>query len=103
MYYSKEEMSIALEKAKLIVEEKSKKVKRYIRSYNCCWSLVKEYDKALRGTSLPDIDFSFDTHEEFFEKLKYSLEELATNVNYEIIESKKSKPIIKSYADNFLS
>ena len=42
-----------------------------------------------RFTSLPDIDFSFDTHEEFFEKLKYSLEELATNANYEIIKSKR--------------
>ena len=34
---------------------------------------------------------------------KYHSLSKKNNVNYEIIESKKSKPIIKSYADNFLS
>ena len=32
-----------------------------------------------------------------------SASQLIKNIDYEIIEPKKSKPIIKSYADNFLS
>ena len=50
---------------------------------------------------------SSDTYSEF--KLEFSSKELAINyakkkkINYEIIEPKKRKIVVKSYADNFLN
>ena len=50
---------------------------------------------------------SSDTYSEL--KLEFSTKELAINyakkkkINYEIIEPKKRKIVVKSYADNFLN
>lgn len=91
MYYSEEEISNALFNARKVIDSRTEKVTEYTRNYNDCWALVKEYDKALRGTSLLDINFDYKTHEEFFEKIKYDLKELAEKAGYEIIKNERPK------------
>jgi len=58
-------------------------------------------DYLMNWTSSSDtqsqVKLFFETQEEAISYAKKN------NIDYEIIEPKKSKPIIKSYADNFLS
>ena len=89
MYYTEKEIDSALEKAKSIIDSRTEEVEDYTLNYNDCWALVKEYDKALRGTSLLDINFNYKDHEDFFNKLEYNLNSLATNAGYEIVANKR--------------
>ena len=49
MYYSKEEISNALERAKRIINERTSSIDKFTWGYNDCFCFLIEYDKALKG------------------------------------------------------
>ena len=70
------------------------------------WILVYKTEDPTKNP-LMGWESSSDTYSEL--KLEFSTKELAINyakkkkINYEIIEPKKRKIVVKSYADNFLN
>jgi len=96
MYYNVEEIEIAIDKAKAIINSRTKEVDTYKRGYNDCFALLVEYDKALRGKSSYYHNFNFSeytTIRGFFKALTdsgfISLEQMATDSNYELIKTKR--------------
>ena len=95
-YYTVEEIEVAINKAKAIINSRTKEVDEYTRGYNDCFSLLVEYDKSLRGENSYFYDFKFKdytTIKGFFKALKNSgfdsLKDMAEKSNYEIIKTKR--------------
>ena len=64
MEYTEDQMLIAIERAKYRISLRDNET---IYGYNCCWSFLGEYDKALRGSHSPliDLQLKFDSPEGF--------------------------------------
>lgn len=96
MYYEEEEISIALNSAKAIIDSRTKEVNEYIRGYNDCFALIVEYDKALRGgKTFYNFDFDYSNFKDFLVVIKQqgykSLKDMAEKANYDIIKNKRPK------------
>ncbi len=66
MYYTVEELEDAINKASQVISDKSKEVDKFTYGHNDCFSLLVEYDKALRGkedTTLNEIFKTFDSYD----------------------------------------
>jgi chromosomal replication initiation ATPase DnaA len=61
MYYTKEEIEIAIDKASKAISDKSKEVTKFTYGYNDCFALLVEYDKALRGKENTKLNEFFKT------------------------------------------
>ena len=92
MYYTVEEIKVAINEAKTIINSRTKEVNEYTRGYNDCFALLVEYDKALRGGKTSyNFDFDYSNFMEFFAVIRQrgykNLKELAEEANYEIIKT----------------
>jgi len=92
MYYSVEEISVALDKATTIINNRTK-YEGFQRGFSDCYAFLVEYDRVLRGTTKAyDIfNFEYKNAKEFFIKLYrkgYDLKSFATYCGYEL----QSKP-----------
>ena len=90
MYYTVEEIKVAIDKAKAIINSRTKEVDEYTRGYNDCFSLIVEYDKSLRqGNTKYSFDFDYSDFISFFKGLRSrgykNLKELARRNDYEVI------------------
>ena len=89
MYFTKEVISYAAEKAKKVIEERKALLEGYVRGLNDCWALIVQYDKHLRGGSTPleELNLSYKDYKEFIKqinKVGYNdFEDLARNMKYE--------------------
>jgi len=92
MYYTVEEIKVAINEAKTIINSRTKEVNEYTRGYNDCFSLIVEYDKLLRqGNTKYNFDFDYSDFIGFFKAIRSkgykNLKELAIEANYEIINT----------------
>lgn len=101
MYYTVEEMKVAIDKASEAIDSKSKEVKKFTYGYNDCFSLLVEYDKALRGkenTKLNEFFKTFGAYKnprEWLSNMKRvgfdNYKDLAIHSGYEPARQKKPK------------
>ena len=89
MYYSKEEITKALEKAIDSINNKTKSVKKFTWGYNDCFCFLIDYDKALKGnkSKAEEIKVEYNNPKEYLLALRnkgFTLKTFAQYCNYEI-------------------
>jgi len=89
MYYSKEEITNALEKAKRIINERTSSIDKFTWGYNDCFCFLIEYDKALKGnkSKAEDIKVEYNNPKEYLLAMRnkgFTLKTFAEYCNYEI-------------------
>jgi hypothetical protein len=89
MYYDKEELLKALNKATEIINKKTKDVEKFTWGYNDCFCFLIEYDKQLRGkkSQANSINFSYNNAKDYLRELRkkgHTLKSFAEYCNYEI-------------------
>ena len=94
MYYTEEELTQALERARVKIDKITERTSEYTRGTNDCFALFAEYDLELRGESKARdlIKFRWKTTREFMVKLAragYSIPDYAEYCGYQIIHSKR--------------
>lgn len=100
MYYSVEEIKVALDKATKIINNRTK-YEGFQRKFSDCYSFLVEYDRLLRGkTKAEDIlDFEYKDAKEFLIKLYrkgYDLKSFAAYCGYEL--QTKPRPMLGDIA-----
>jgi hypothetical protein len=95
MYYTVEEITVAMNTAKTIIDERTTGLDTYTRGVNDCFALAVEYTKALTQKESPLSDFSYRDSREFLIKIKKAgYNDVATLMNkcgYKIVTGTRPK------------
>jgi hypothetical protein len=97
MYYTEEELTQALERARVKIDKITERTSEYTRGTNDCFALMVAYDEELRGDKSKArelISFRWKSTREFVVKLArtgLSIEDYAVECGYELIPSKRPK------------
>jgi hypothetical protein len=96
MYYTEEEMSGALQRARCTIDALTESCEEYTRGVNDCFALFAEYDKELRGkTNARDtLKEPFNSVRGWFRNLLaagYTIETYAEHCGYEVVKNKRPK------------
>jgi len=95
MYYEEEELTQALERARVKIDKITERTSEYTRGTNDCFALLVTYDEELRGKESKARDlitFRWKSTREFVVKLArtgLSIEDYAVECGYELIPSKR--------------
>ena len=95
MYYTEEELTQALERARVKIDKITERASEYTRGTNDCFALFLAYDEELRGKSSKArglITFRWKSTREWVVKLAragFSVEDYAVECGYELIPSKR--------------
>ena len=95
MYYTEEELTQALERARVKIDKITERTSEYTRGINDCFALMVAYDEELRGDksiARDLIPFRWKSTREFVVKLArtgLSIEDYAVECGYELIPSKR--------------
>lgn len=95
--YTDSMILFAIERAKSTIIDRNVNTSRYIRGYNDCFSLLLEYEKALRGdfSLAHTVNLSYSDSQDFLIKLKVAgfktLQSLSTHLRFSLVEDKKPK------------
>jgi len=95
MYYTEEELTQALERARVKIDKITERTSEYTRGTNDCFALLVAYDEELRGKESKArdlISFKWKSTREFVVKLArrgLSIEDYAVECGYELVNSKR--------------
>jgi len=95
MYYTEEELTQALERARVKIDKITERTSEYTRGTNDCFALLVAYDEELRGRESKArdlISFKWKSTREFVVKLArrgLSIEDYAVECGYELVNSKR--------------
>jgi hypothetical protein len=95
MYYTEEELTQALERARVKIDKITERTSEYTRGTNDCFALFLAYDEELRGKDSKARDlitFRWKSTREFVVKLArtgLSIEDYAVECGYKLIHSKR--------------
>jgi len=97
MYYDEEELTQALERARVKIDKITERTSEYTRGTNDCFALLVAYDEELRGRESKARDlitFRWKSTREFVVKLArcgLSIEDYAVECGYELVPNKRPK------------
>lgn len=95
MYYTEEELTQALERARVKIDKITERTSEYTRGTNDCFALFATYDEELRGSGSKArglIPFRWKSTREWVVKLArtgLSLEDYAAECGYETVSNKR--------------